>query len=185
MRRYLVKKKLAAEILALAQNIKLLGLDIDGVLTDTRIFLTDIYKEELKGFNTKDGQGIKFLQNSGIKVALITARKHTDLVTRRAAEMGIDLCFQGVTDKLKIMQNLMKELKLDWQHIAYMGDDLPDLPILTRAALSASPKDGISYVKSECHYVCKKKGGFGAVREFADLILVGQNKFETIIKAYE
>lgn len=183
LKKYLTKK-VELEILNRAEKIKLLGLDVDGVLSDGKIYLSDTYGEEIKAFNTKDGQGIKLAQKHGIRVALITARK-SNLVAKRASELGIDFCFQASTNKLSTMENIIQELNLTWQEVAYMGDDLPDMSILKRVGLSATPKDSLSYIKENCHYVCKNKGGAGAVRELIDMILIAQNSLNKILTEYE
>lgn len=184
MQKYLTKQNIDEQLLEKAKKIKLLALDVDGVLSDGKIFLFNSSNEEFKGFNAKDGQGIKLAQKSQIKVALITARS-SHLIEKRAEELGIDLCFHGINNKLETMQKIMSDLELGWEEVAYMGDDLPDLPILKRVGLASTPKDSLPYIKSACHYICDRVGGDGAVRELIDLLLIAQNKLAQILSEYE
>lgn len=150
------------------QNIKLLALDVDGVLTDGSISYTDDGKE-IKTFNAKDGQGIVNLTKLGIKVAIITART-SPIVQKRASDLGIQYVFQGASNKLEKLEYLKTTLGITNEQIAYMGDDLPDIPILQIAGIKACPNDAIDEVKRICNFKSTKNGGRGAVRELADLI---------------
>ncbi len=150
------------------QNIKLLGLDVDGVLTDGSISYTD-NGQEIKTFNAKDGQGIAMLTKIGINVAIITART-SSIVQRRAADLGIQYIYQGVKNKLDKLEELRKILGITYEEIAYMGDDLPDMLILQKVGIKACPNDAIEEIKKICNFKAKNNGGKGAVRELTDLI---------------
>ncbi len=163
-------------------NIKLLLLDVDGVLTDGKITYTD-RGEEIKSFNSKDGLGMRLLMDSGIKVGIITGRK-SDALTHRCKNLGINILFDGIKDKLKAFDSILKQTKLSAKEIAFAGDDLPDLPVMLKAGLSISPADAPSYVQEHADIVTKQKGGNGAVREICDEILKAQDKWNIIIEKY-
>ena len=150
------------------QNIKLLGLDVDGVLTDGSISYTE-NGQEIKTFNAKDGQGIVMLTKLGINVAIITART-SSIVQRRANDLGIQYVYQGVKNKLEKLEELRKMLNLKYEEIAYMGDDLPDILILDKVGIKACPNDAVEDVKKICNFKAKNNGGRGAVRELTDAI---------------
>ncbi len=155
------------------QKIKLLVTDVDGVLTDGGIIYNDT-KVETKQFNVKDGYICKYLLNSGIKLGIITGRS-SKVVQHRAEELRFSFIYQGIDDKLQKLKQIQSEENLLPDEIAYIGDDLNDLEILKYVGLSAAPADAFDYVTSEVDYICKRNGGEGAFREFADLIL----KFRT------
>ena len=150
------------------QNIKLLGLDVDGVLTDGSISYTDA-GQEIKTFNAKDGQGIAMLTKLGINVVIITARTST-IVQRRANDLGIQYVYQGAKNKLEKLDELRTLLGIKYEEIAYMGDDLPDIPILQQVGIKACPNDAVDEVKKLCNFKSKYNGGAGAVRELTDMI---------------
>ena len=150
------------------QKIKLLGLDVDGVLTDGSISYNDL-GQEIKTFNAKDGQGIAMLTKLGINVVIITARTST-IVQKRATDLGIQYVYQGVMNKLEKLEELRKALNLTYEEIAYMGDDLPDIPILQQVGIKACPNDAVTEVKQICNFKSTKDGGRGAVRELTDQI---------------
>ena len=151
------------------QNIKLLALDVDGVLTDGSITYTDDGKE-MKTFNAKDGQGIAMLTKLGIKVAIITART-SPIVQKRANDLGIQYVFQGAKNKLEKIEYLKTTLNITNEEIAYMGDDLPDICVLEKVGLSGCPADAVTEVKGVAKWHSVYNGGRGAVREFCDYIL--------------
>ena len=150
------------------QKIKLLGLDVDGVLTDGSISYTDS-GQEIKTFNAKDGQGIAMLTKLGINVVIITAR-NSPIVQRRATDLGIQYVYQGVKNKLEKLDELKNTLGLQYEEIAYMGDDLPDILILQKVGIKACPNDAVDEVKKICNFKSKYNGGRGAVRELTDCI---------------
>lgn len=150
------------------RNIKLLCLDVDGVLTDGSISYTST-GAEIKTFNAKDGQGIVMLTKLGINVAIITARSST-IVDLRARDLGIQYVYQGVSDKLEKLDELKSLLALKYDEIAYMGDDIPDIKILEKVRIKACPFDAVEEVKKICNFKASKNGGRGAVRELTDKI---------------
>jgi 3-deoxy-D-manno-octulosonate 8-phosphate phosphatase (KDO 8-P phosphatase) len=159
-----------------AKQIQLLLLDVDGVLTDgSLIYSSD--GVEAKCFNTQDGLGLRLLQDSGVAVGIITART-SPMVERRAQELRITHLFQGHQDKLTAFESILKQTGLRPPQIAYMGDDLMDLPILNRVGLSAAPANGVIEICQRVHYTTERSGGFGAVREMCDLILEAQGNLE-------
>jgi 3-deoxy-D-manno-octulosonate 8-phosphate phosphatase, YrbI family len=163
-------------------NIRLLALDVDGVLTDSQLYFGND-GEELKSFSTLDGQGIKLLQDNGIAVALITARESA-LVARRAASLGIRHVFQGRHDKLAALQELTAQLKLDLGQVAYVGDDLPDLACIRRVGLGITVPNGHATVKQYARMITAARGGQGAVREVCDFLLKAQGLYDKAIEPY-
>jgi 3-deoxy-D-manno-octulosonate 8-phosphate phosphatase (KDO 8-P phosphatase) len=163
-------------------NIKLLLLDVDGVLTDGKITYTDA-GEEIKSFNSKDGLGIRLLMDSGIKVGIITGRK-SDALTHRCKNLGITLLYDGIKDKLTAFNAILEKNKISASETAFAGDDLPDLPVMKQAGLSICPADAPSYIQDHSDFVTIQKGGKGAVREICDEILKAQGKWELIIDTY-
>ena len=157
-----------------AANIKLLLLDVDGVLTDGRIIIDDRGVES-KNFHVRDGHGIVLLKRSGIEVGFITGRS-SPVVAHRAKELQVTLLFQGVQDKLQIYERIKKQRGLIDGHIAYMGDDIVDIPVLRRVGLAIMVSDGSAELKPVADYVTVARGGMGAVREVAELILTAQQK---------
>ncbi|HSR69804.1 MAG TPA: HAD hydrolase family protein [Acidobacteriota bacterium] len=151
------------------KDIKLLVLDVDGVLTDGRIGLTP-QGQEIKFFSTKDGYGIGMAINAGIEVAFLTGRQ-SRAVSRRAEELGVRHVIQGARDKLALFQGLLRDLGLRARQAAAMGDDVPDLPVLRRAGFSAAPADAVEEVRSQVDWVSPSPGGYGAVRELVEHIL--------------
>lgn len=164
------------------QKIRLLLLDVDGVMTDGRIIYDD-HGGETKAFDVKDGHGIKLLQRAGIRVGIITGRQSA-VVDRRAMELGIELVYQGAKDKLVPYREILQRTGLDDEQVAYVGDDLPDLPILRRAGFAATVADAIEEVKPYAHYVTQRTGGRGAVREICDLLLKESGRWENVAARY-
>jgi 3-deoxy-D-manno-octulosonate 8-phosphate phosphatase (KDO 8-P phosphatase) len=151
------------------KKIKLLATDVDGVLTDSGMYYSE-NGDELKKFNTRDGMGLVLLRNAGIKVAIVTS-EDTKIVERRAAKLKIADLFQGARDKVAALEIIMKRHSLQWDEIAYIGDDVNDLEVMKRVGFAATPFDGTDQNKKTAHYVTKKKGGEGCVREICDMIL--------------
>ncbi len=151
------------------RSIRLLALDVDGVLTDGGMYYGES-GDEWKKFQTRDGMGIKLLQAEGLMIAIITMEK-TKIVARRAKKLGIQEVHQGIRNKLEILHALVKKYQLTLQEVAYMGDDVNDLGALREVGFSATPADGMDPVREVVHYICRRNGGDGAVREVADLIL--------------
>lgn len=146
--------------------------DVDGVLTDAGMYYSES-GDEWKKFHTRDGMGIKLLQKAGLITAIIT-QESTKIVMRRAQKLTIPEVHQGAYDKLTVLNDLIARHGLTMEQVAYIGDDVNDLQALGAVGFSACPADGISQVQKTVRYVCKKKGGEGAVREIADLILAAQ-----------
>jgi len=165
-----------------AQAVKLLLLDVDGVLTDGSIIYTP-QGQEIKAFSTRDGLGLRLVQKAGIMVGLITART-SEVVQRRAENLGISLVFQGAGRKLEIFQRVLAEHGLQPEQTAYVGDDWLDLPILIRAGLAVAVVDAAPEVLEVAHYVTDLPGGRGAVREICDLLVEAQGKREALLAEY-
>lgn len=150
-------------------EIKILILDVDGVLTDGRIIIND-HGEETKAFNVKDGYGIRALQDAGIDVAVITGRK-SGVVEHRARDLGIRNVYQGVADKRSACIKLLEERRLTGDQACYIGDDLPDIPVLQYVGMPVAVADAVKEVRDAALYITEKNGGNGAVREVCELIL--------------
>jgi 3-deoxy-D-manno-octulosonate 8-phosphate phosphatase (KDO 8-P phosphatase) len=165
-----------------AEALKLMIFDVDGVMTDGTLYYSE-RGEELKAFNIQDGHGIKMLQQHGVGVALITARS-SRAVELRAANLGIAHLYQGAQDKRAAYAALLAQLSLDATQSGYMGDDLLDLPLLTRCGFAATVPAAPDAVKTRAHYVTRAQGGRGAVREVCELVLRAQGKLERAISAH-
>ena len=157
-----------------ASKIKMVVFDVDGVMTDGSITY-DENGVEYKTFNVKDGQGIVRITKEGIITAIITARNNAT-VKHRFENLGMSRLFMGQKDKMIAMKQLLDEYNLDLSQVAYMGDDLPDIPVLKEVGLASCPNDAIDEVKELCHFISSKNGGRGAVRELTDLIYSSQTK---------
>ena len=165
-----------------AKAIKLAIFDVDGVLTDGRLyFMTD--GSEFKTFNTLDGQGIKMLINSGVRTAIISGRS-TPAVEKRANNLGIQHLYQGREDKLVVLDELLGELGLNYAQVAYLGDDLPDLPVIRRVGLGMAVANAAGFVRQHAHGVTEARGGEGAAREFCELIMRAQGSLDAALDAY-
>jgi len=154
------------------KKIRLVATDVDGVLTDGGLYYSDS-GEQTKKFNVWDGLGLVLLKRAGLVTAVITMDQ-TPLVNVRAAKLGISEIHQGVRDKLAVLNELSSKYGIQLEEIAYVGDDVPDLPALQAVGFSAAPANAREPVRKKVRYVCKAKGGEGAVREVADLILAAQ-----------
>lgn len=165
-----------------AQNIRLLLLDVDGVLTNGRIYYTE-HGDEMKAFHIQDGLGIKLLQHNGIEVGIITGRRST-LLERRATELGISLIVQGREDKTQALEEVLSGRADALDNIAFMGDDLPDLGPMRRVGLALTVANCASTVTPYAHWQASKQGGDGAVREAAEFILAAQGKLEAALAPY-
>jgi 3-deoxy-D-manno-octulosonate 8-phosphate phosphatase (KDO 8-P phosphatase) len=165
-----------------AQAIRLAIFDVDGVLTDGGLHYSDS-GEETKIFDVRDGHGMKMLHASGVALAIITSRT-SQCVARRAENLGIDLLFQGVENKVSAFQGLLSELELDPIACAYMGDDWVDLPVLLRCGLALSVPEAPNVVRERVHYVTRASGGRGAVREACELIMQAQGTFQSRLAAF-
>lgn len=164
------------------RQVRMLAMDVDGVLTDCSIFL-DHEGQELKMFNVRDGHGIKLLRRVGIEAAIITSRS-SEAVAHRARELGISHVYQGHHDKRVAYAELKLATGLTDAQMAYIGDDVLDLPVLMQAGLSAAPADAHQEVLARVHYVTPDRGGRGAVRALAEQILHAQGHWSTIMAEY-
>ena len=165
-----------------AKFIRLLLLDVDGVLTDGRI-VYDGAGRELKFFDIKDGQGIKLLQQAGLEVGILSGRKSPAL-RLRAKELGIRLVRQRVLDKEKSLEAILHKKRFRAEQICFVGDDLVDLPVLARVGLAVAVADSLEDVRANAHYVTRHLGGQGAVREVCDLILKAQGKWKAVTQKF-
>jgi len=159
--------------LSALRGIKLFATDVDGVLTDAGMYYAES-GDEWKKFNTRDGMGIKLLQRAGIITAIVT-QEQTKLVARRAEKLAIPELHQGVMDKLTAIREMAARYGFSLKQVAYIGDDVNDLEALKAVGFSASPADGLPDIVAAVDYVCRKKGGEGAVREIVEMILDAQN----------
>jgi 3-deoxy-D-manno-octulosonate 8-phosphate phosphatase (KDO 8-P phosphatase) len=159
-----------------AKKIKLLILDIDGVMTDGRIIYS-IYGDELKFFDVQDGFGITLLNNAGIKSVIITAKK-SRIVKLRGRDMKVAKSYQGYIDKEAAFEKILKEFRVGEDEVCFMGDDLIDMPVLKRVGFAVAVPNAVDEVKSAAHYVTAKPGGRGAVREICDFLLKSQGKWD-------
>ena len=162
-----------------AANIRMLVLDVDGVLTDGKLYF-DHAGNEMKAFNSRDGLGMKALQRCGIEIAVISGRK-SDAVARRMAQLDIKHIYEGREDKLNAFLHLLEVTGLDAQQICFAGDDWIDLPVLMRVGLAVSVAYAEDRVKQQVHWITKRNGGDGAVREICNLILIAQGKDQIIL----
>ncbi len=170
-----------APLLLRAQTVRLVILDVDGVLTDGGLYFSE-QGETLKRFSVLDGQGLKLLQRAGIEVAVITGRDSGALRYRLSA-LKIQHAVFGTEDKLPAAQQLLAQLGLTWGDTAVMGDDWPDLPMLIRTQLACTPANGHIENRSLAHFTCLARGGEGAVRELCDLILTAQGHYARYFEA--
>jgi len=169
------------DIVARAKNIKLLVLDVDGVMSDGKLYFSN-NGDEIKTFHSLDGHGIKMLKKSGVEVGIITGRTSL-IVEKRANNLGINLLLQGREDKLNALEELInhdtiKGSQLNYSQIAHMGDDYPDVTIIRRVGLGLTPANGHWIVKQHAHWQSQFNGGEGAVREACDLIMLSQGTFD-------
>ena len=163
-------------------KVKLLILDVDGVLTDGRIVYGD-YGDELKFFDVQDGFGLVLLRRAGIPAVAISAKK-SRVNQRRAKELRITKLYQNVREKLKLFEKVAAKMKLRHDEVCFIGDDLMDIPVLSRAGFAVAVPNAVDEVREAVHYVTLKKGGRGAVREVVDLILKTQSKWPGVTERY-
>lgn len=163
-------------------HIKLLVFDVDGVLTDGSL-LVGPDGEAMKVFYCQDGLGISLAHKAGLKTAIITARQ-SRMVSARGEELKIGTVYQGAADKAEALKDLLDRHSFDAAEVAYVGDDINDLPVLTRVGLACAPANAVTEVKERAHYVASHSGGQGAVREIIEMILKVQDKWDAIVAAY-
>ncbi len=162
------------DIQARARAVRLAIFDVDGVLTDGTLWI-GAKGEAFKAFNILDGHGVKMLQGAGVDTAILSGRE-SEAVVRRADELGIHRVVQGARDKLAAFEKLLAESGVAADACAFVGDDLPDLPVLRRCGFAVAVANAVEEVKAACHYVTKASGGRGAVREFCELVLRAQGQ---------
>ena len=163
-----------------AAKVKLLVLDVDGVLTNGQVFIGADGKGSLKAFDIQDGLGIKLLEQCGIPTAIITGR-NSQMVLARCEELNIKHVYMGVDNKAHALEQILQSMGLTHADCAVMGDDWPDLKMMSKAGLKVSPAQGHEAVKDSVHYVTNRTGGNSAVRELCDLILKAQNRYEELL----
>jgi 3-deoxy-D-manno-octulosonate 8-phosphate phosphatase (KDO 8-P phosphatase) len=164
------------------RNIKMLILDVDGVMTDGGIYFTD-QGDELKRFSSLDGHGITMLRKVGIKIAIITGRR-SQLMEHRARNLKIDYLYQGVDDKLATFQELLQVSEMKPEECAYIGDDVIDLPVMRRVAFAVAVPNSPEIVRKNANYTAQKQGGAGAIREVCDMILQVQGHYDELMAYY-
>ena len=169
-------------LLLRAQGVRVAFFDVDGVLTDGGLFFTES-GETIKRFSTLDGHGLKMLQKAGITPAVITGRDSAPL-RKRLQALGISHVRYGTEDKAPAAQEILNELGLEWSQAAHMGDDWPDMAVMTRAAFACAPNNAHIEVKAIAHYVTQRDGGHGAVREFCDLLLIASGRYADLLRGY-
>jgi len=169
-------------ILDKAKKIKLVIFDIDGVLTTGALFIGDD-GQEYKAFNSKDGHGLRMLQDGGVEVAIITGRS-SNVVAHRAKDLGITRIYQGKREKLPAYLELLAETGYNHEDIAYVGDDVVDLPVMSKVGLSICVNDAHAFVKQHAHWSTENNGGCGAGREVCELILDAQGKLQKMLQSY-
>ncbi|MFC3907659.1 KdsC family phosphatase [Legionella dresdenensis] len=165
-----------------AKKIKCLVCDVDGVLTDGLLYM-DNTGNELKAFNVQDGMGLKMLMAADIRVAVITTARNA-VIDHRMQQLGIDLYFKGQVDKRQAFAELKEKLGFELDEIAYVGDDLPDLPLIKQVGLGIAVSNAVSQVKEFADWITAGHGGRGAVREICELILAAQGKYEQALEKY-
>ena len=169
-------------IIESAKQLQLLILDVDGVLTDGKLFFDD-QGHEYKCFHARDGHGIKLLRQSGVEVAVISGRK-SNSVALRMQSLGVDLVYQGHENKVAAYQEILHKVGCLPEEVGHVGDDLLDLPIMLRVGLSIAVNDAVDAVKSYADWCTELKGGEGAVREVCDLIMQAQGNFAALVDSY-
>jgi 3-deoxy-D-manno-octulosonate 8-phosphate phosphatase (KDO 8-P phosphatase) len=170
------------DVLRRAALVKLAVFDVDGVLTDGRLILGDD-GQEYKAFHSRDGHGLRMLQDSGINVAIITGRT-SQVVAKRARELGIEHVYQGRRNKLPALEELLDLLQLQNDAVAYVGDDVVDLPVMRRVGLAVAVGDAHDYAKRYAHWVTTAHGGRGAAREVCELLMQAHGTLEARLRAY-
>ncbi len=175
-------ERLMREIIEKAKKLKLLILDVDGVLTDGRLFFDDQGKE-YKCFHARDGHGIKLLRQTGVEVAVISGRQ-SNSVALRMKSLGVEAVYQGHENKIAAFNEIVKKMSIEPEQIAHVGDDLLDLPIMTRVGLSIAVNDANHFVKENADWCTQTQGGLGAVREVCDFIMQAQGTFDGVLEKY-
>ena len=170
------------KVVELAKQLKLLILDVDGVLTDGKLYF-DNDGNEYKSFHARDGHGIKLLQQTGVRVAVISGRR-SNSVALRMRSLGVEHVYQGHENKISAFYEILEKMTIETEKTAYIGDDLLDLPLLKRVGLGIAVQDANFIVKQHAHWCTELAGGCGAVREVCDLIMQAQGTFDNVVHSY-
>ncbi|MFW2371529.1 MAG: 3-deoxy-manno-octulosonate-8-phosphatase KdsC [Gammaproteobacteria bacterium] len=170
------------DILQKAADIKLVIFDVDGVLTDGSLFIGDD-GQEYKAFNSKDGHGMRMLQDGGVEIAIITGRV-SNVVEHRMKDLGIKRVYQGKREKLPAYEELLKEVQLPPDQVAYVGDDVVDLPVMCKVGLAIGVQDAHPLVKRHAHWITERAGGKGAGRDVCEMILAAKGKLDNMLASY-
>ena len=165
-----------------AKKIKVLIVDIDGVMTDGKLHYTN-NGDEFKSFDVTDGLGLVIAQRKGIKCAILTA-KQSNIVTKRASDLGIEKVYQGYHFKIEVLEDIKKAFEVSSEQICFIGDDIIDITVLKEVGFAVAVKNARSEVKKEADYITEAQGGNGAVREICELILKAQGKWEEVLDVY-
>lgn len=179
--------KSKTEVLRRARKIKLLLCDVDGVLTDGKIYLLSQGKDralEMKAFHSQDGAGLRLAQFGGIRVGVITGRKSAAM-THRARELKMDYVEQDAFMKLPAYERILRAAKLRDEEVCFVGDDVTDVPLLGRVGLAVAVPNGTREARRHAHYITRARGGEGAVREVTDLLLKAQKKYDALLKRFQ
>ena len=171
-----------ADVIERAKKIRLVIFDVDGVLTDSSLFIGDD-GQEYKAFNSRDGHGLKMLIRSGVDIGIITGRT-SKVVEHRVHDLGIKHIYQGCHDKLPVYEKMISKLGLSPEETAFVGDDVVDLPIMLKTGLAVSVNDGHHLVKHYCHWSTPANGGRGAAREICEMIMHAQNNYASAMEKY-
>ena len=170
------------DLIKKAKNIKLVIFDVDGVLTDGSLYVTES-GEEIKAFNSRDGHGLKMLQSSGVIVAIITGRT-SNIVAHRMKELGIENVYQGIKHKYPAFVDLVQKLDLTPEQTAYVGDDIVDLPVMSHVGLAIAVQDAHEFVKKHSHWQTPSVGGRGAARDVCEFIMDAQGNLQAELQSY-
>ena len=173
--------RISASLRQKLRDIKLFLCDVDGVLTDGAVYMGD--GMEMKRFNIRDGLGLKFLQQNGIRVGWIS-RRPSPATQQRADDLKIDFLSQKDGGKVEAVEVILRQTGLNWSHVCYVGDDIVDIAVLERAGVGVAVADGVTEVRAVADYVTRAPGGHGAIREMVNLILQAQNKWQRVISKY-
>ena len=170
------------DILEKAANIKLVIFDVDGVLTDGSLFIGDD-GQEYKAFNSKDGHGMRMLQDGGVEIAIITGRM-SNVVEHRMKDLGIKRVYQGKREKLPAYEELLSDVQLSHEQVAYVGDDVVGLPVMCKVGLAIGVQDAHPLVKRHAHWITERPGGKGAGRDVCEMILEARGKLGDMLASY-
>ncbi len=170
------------DILEKASKIKVVIFDVDGVLTDGRLYVTEDGKE-IKSFHSRDGHGMKMLQSNGVQIGIITGRT-SSIVSHRMVELGVEHVYQGKRDKVPAYLELMAKLGFAAEEAAYVGDDVVDLPVMRRVGLAIATQDAHPFVKQHAHWQTPNRGGHGAARDVCELIMEGHGVLQDTLAKY-